>query len=199
MKTIGLSCICLVILMLFASFKIEAKATPVDEPYSSITEETKCTEHNQKNLSTETTKEHETETSKPVYASCREVVDEDFEYLFSCVSAETYSHWGEEAKSMIATVIMNRVESDIFPDSVVDVVSQEGQFETFSNGTIWTAEKTATGYDACYKVYYEDYRALGSDVLYFCTEEYYDNEPSTGFFHTLNEVYSVNNTIFFSE
>lgn len=59
----------------------------------------------------------------------------DLEVLSKIVHAEAK---GEpyEGKVAVAEVVMNRVEDENFPDTVKDVVYQEGQFQPVANGAI---------------------------------------------------------------
>lgn len=51
---------------------------------------------------------------------------EDIEYLYRCV--ETECHGADfESKAHVANVILNRVDSDIFPNTIKGVVTQPGQ------------------------------------------------------------------------
>jgi len=56
-------------------------------------------------------------------------------WLSRVISAESQ---GEALTGQIAVgnVVLNRLESDIFPDNLYDVIFQSGQFEPVENGTI---------------------------------------------------------------
>ncbi|MFP7494687.1 cell wall hydrolase [Terribacillus saccharophilus] len=66
---------------------------------------------------------------------------EEIELLQKLVQAETS---GEDypGKVAVATVVLNRIESDDFPDTIEDVIMQEGQFQPVSSGIIWKSEPT---------------------------------------------------------
>ncbi|WP_158221452.1 cell wall hydrolase [Terribacillus sp. 7520-G] len=66
---------------------------------------------------------------------------EEIELLQKLVQAETS---GEDyiGKVAVATVVLNRMESDEFPDSIHDVIMQEGQFQPVSSGVIWESHPT---------------------------------------------------------
>lgn len=57
-----------------------------------------------------------------------------------------------EAQIAVASVIMNRVESDLFPDTITEVVYQEGQYECVINGAI-DKEPTEMAIESAYYVY----------------------------------------------
>lgn len=60
---------------------------------------------------------------------------EDFEFISSVVEAESdRSTEGTEGRVYIALTILNRVNSDQFPDTISGVLNQAGQFSTVRNG-----------------------------------------------------------------
>lgn len=48
----------------------------------------------------------------------------------------------------VGAVIMNRVESPLFPNTIPEVIFQPGAFESVANGQIWVAPPTETQYSA---------------------------------------------------
>ncbi|WP_077310044.1 cell wall hydrolase [Terribacillus halophilus] len=66
---------------------------------------------------------------------------EDINLLQKLVQAETS---GEDypGKVAVATVVLNRIESEEFPDTIHDVIMQEGQFQPVMTGVIWKSEPT---------------------------------------------------------
>ncbi|MGD6817864.1 cell wall hydrolase [Metabacillus sp. 84] len=63
------------------------------------------------------------------------VSDADKELMARLVEAEAKGE-SYEGKVAVATVVMNRVESDKFPDSVNEVINEPGQFSPVANGQI---------------------------------------------------------------
>ena len=61
--------------------------------------------------------------------------EEDYEVLLKIVQAEA-GICDEKGKILVANVIINRVKSDEFPDTVKKVVYQPSQFSPVSNGSI---------------------------------------------------------------
>ena len=54
----------------------------------------------------------------------------DYILLCNCVGAEAGSDWIDEfEKACVAEVVLNRVESQLYPGTVFDVLNQEGQFQ----------------------------------------------------------------------
>ena len=68
--------------------------------------------------------------------------DEDYQVLLRIVQAEA-GICDPKGKILVADVIINRVPSGKFPDSVKAVVYQPSQFQPVSNGTINTGKVTA--------------------------------------------------------
>lgn len=64
---------------------------------------------------------------------------QDYQVLLKIVEAEA-GICDEKGKILVANVILNRVSSDEFPDSVTDVVYQPSQFSPVSNGSINTCQ-----------------------------------------------------------
>lgn len=101
---------------------------------------------------------------------------EDYEALLRIVEAEAGGE-DEEGRLLVANVVLNRVNSEDFPDSVTEVVMQRdkgvSQFSPVSNGRYWTvevSEKTISAVE----------RALeGEDIsegaLYFAARKYADS------------------------
>lgn len=67
---------------------------------------------------------------------------EDAEALMKIAYAEA-GNQGIEGQLKICEVVYNRVLSDEWPDSVLEVISQPGQFESYANGSFAKAQPTA--------------------------------------------------------
>ncbi len=59
---------------------------------------------------------------------------------------------GVEGEALVIRVVLNRVYSDEFPNSVMEVISQENQFTTYSNGTFEAAVPDETSAEAWHMV-----------------------------------------------
>ena len=106
----------------------------------------------------------------------------ELEVLCRIVEAEAGGE-DEEGKLLVANVVLNRVESEKFPDTVTEVVLQREngvcQFSPVSNQTIWQvciSEETEAAVE----------RALqGEDIsegaLYFAAREYADSDKMKWF------------------
>ncbi len=66
---------------------------------------------------------------------------EDYEVLLKIVEAEA-GICDSKGKILVANVVLNRVKSEEFPDTVQEVVYQPSQFSPVSNGTINTCQVT---------------------------------------------------------
>lgn len=94
-----------------------------------------------------------------------EIYYDELELLAQLVEAEA-GNQPFEGKCLVADVILNRVESDEFPDTISEVIFQEGQFSVVKNGALDKAG---------YNMKEDDYAAVAvevelhsnRDVLYF--------------------------------
>lgn len=98
-----------------------------------------------------------------------EITMEEFDLMAACVMAES---GGEdfEAQYWVAETILNRRKSELFPDTIKEVIMEPGQFEVVTIGTIWTAEPTDSVYEAVQSALEEEIVPEGS--LYFTSEGY---------------------------
>ena len=95
---------------------------------------------------------------------------EDIDLMARIVRAEA-GNQTFHGKRLVADVILNRVDSEEFPDNVQDVIFQTNQFSTTTDGALERADQTVTG---------EDYRAVeleiesrtDTTILYFTAGNY---------------------------
>ena len=71
-----------------------------------------------------------------------EVTYEDAQLLMKVAQAEA-GNQGITGQWLVMCVVLNRVESEDFPDTVYEVIYQEGQFSTATNGALDKAEPTS--------------------------------------------------------
>lgn len=69
-------------------------------------------------------------------------------------------------KIAVANVVLNRIKSEKFPDSISDVIYQKNQFEPAITGVINTKTPSEESKKAV-KMAFMGERAVGSDILYF--------------------------------
>ncbi len=120
-----------------------------------------------------------------------DISDKDYEVLLRIVEAEAGGE-DETGKLLVANVVLNRVLSDEFPDTVKEVVFQkEGncyQFSPIANGrydTVCVSEETKIAVDRALKG--ED---LSEGALYFVSEKYADPQKLEWFHQKLTLLYS---------
>ena len=141
---------------------IETEDILEDETVESVeTEETAANEDDAETAEeTEETAVEETETEAPETETEEAVEEEDaevrgdvvlpqeeYQVLLRIVQAEA-GICDEEGKLLVANVILNRMESEEFPDTVSGVVYQKKQFSPVMNGTINTCRVTTETIDA---------------------------------------------------
>ena len=95
--------------------------------------------------------------------------DDEYDLLARCVEAEAGSE-GLLGKQYVVDVILNRVDSYIYPDTITDVILQKNQFEVVSNDRIYDIVPTEETYEAIDKEL--NYRQ-DSEITLFRTEYYH--------------------------
>lgn len=127
-----------------------------------------------------------------------EISQEDYETLLKIVEAEAGSE-DETGKLLVANVVLNRVNSDEFPDTVVEVVYQrqggKAQFSPVGNGSI---EKIVASEETVEAVE----RALGGEdvsqgALYFAARRAADPESMQWFDRCLTRLFAYGGHEFF--
>ena len=112
--------------------------------------------------------EKHVEISEPDLQASYVLADDEYELLSHLVTAEAEGE-GFEVQYMVACVVMNRVKSEYFPDSVTEVIWQKEPVIQFSSMWNGRYERCSTT-DSCYEAV--GYMAkhgneLPDDVLYF--------------------------------
>lgn len=98
------------------------------------------------------------------YDDTIQLTQSDAWLMMQIASAEALNQ-GKEGLVKVMTVIWNRVKSEQYPNSVYGVVSQSGQFTTFSNGSYLTAEITPEVHEALAEI--EKNRGLDESIIAF--------------------------------
>lgn len=78
---------------------------------------------------------------------CVEVSYEDAQCLMKIAEAEA-GNQGVDGMALVMRVVLNRVEDEDFPDTVYEVISQTGQFESFVKGYYNIAEPSLECHEA---------------------------------------------------
>lgn len=102
--------------------------------------------------------------------------EEDLEWLAKIIHCEICDQ-GSEARRAVGTVIMNRVEWNECPDTILGVISQKNQFSPWGSGLIFDTVPCSYCEEAAYDVLVNGYRAFPREVRYFQSIEdgYFDN------------------------
>lgn len=95
----------------------------------------------------------------------------DYETIAKVVQAEA-GNQSLEGKRLVAAVVLNRVDNEIFPDTVDEVVSQQGQFSTYR-----LLEKTEPAWDDLLAVKMEMESRSNTEVLFFRSGHYGCGKP----------------------
>ncbi len=125
---------------------------------------------------------------------------EDYENLLRIVEAEA-SGEDEEGKLLVANVVLNRVESDSFPDTITEVIFQRSkgvtQFSPVANGRFWTveiSEETISAVDRALEG--ED---LSQGALYFAARKHANKKSMRWFDEKLDYLFTHGGHEFFTE
>lgn len=124
--------------------------------------------------------------------------DEELEVLLRIVEAEAGCE-DEEGKLLVANVVLNRVNSDCFPDTVSEVVFQEErgvtQFSPVSNGSYYQVEVSEETISAVGRA------LMGEDIsqgaLYFAARQYADTTKMKWFDENLTYLFAHGGHEFF--
>lgn len=120
---------------------------------------------------------------------------EDFDLLSRLVEAEAGIE-PFEGKIAVANVILNRVESDDFPNTIHDVIYEAGQFQPVRNGHI-NKVPSEDSKEAVRKALSVN-RSLGGNSLYFYDPRY-STESAKRWFNTLETTMVIGNHTFKTE
>ena len=109
-----------------------------------------------------------------VSISEEQMEDEQFcdslEILATCVEAEA-GNQDLKGKRLVADVILNRVESPRFPDTIEDVISQKYQFTTYWDGSMdAVTEPSEETFEAVRMELYG--QRLDEEILFFTAGDY---------------------------
>lgn len=106
-----------------------------------------------------------------VKAQAAPLTSEDITLIAKTVQAEA-GNQDMEGKRLVAAVVLNRMDSEVFPDTVKDVLSQQGQFVTYR----YLNNTEPTIYDVI-AVQMELRERSNTEVIFFRTKRYGTGEP----------------------
>ncbi len=124
-----------------------------------------------------------------------EITQEDYENLVRIVEAEA-TDLDVKAKILVANVVINRVFSEAFPDTVTEVIYQgDGeQFRPIKDGRFYSVELTESSYEAV------DRALMGEDysegALFFASTA--SAHENSWFATSLNRLFEYNGHVFFT-
>ena len=127
-----------------------------------------------------------------------ELSDTDLEVLLRIVEAEAGNE-DEDGKLLVANVVLNRMNSQLFPDSVAGVVFQKekgvSQFSPVSNGSYYRVEVSEDTVKAVERA------LMGEDIsqgaLYFVARKYADSSKVKWFDRNLTYLFAHGGHEFF--
>lgn len=111
--------------------------------------------------------------------------NDEYELFAKCVEAEAGTE-GFTGKQYVVDVILNRVDSDKYPNTVKDVIMQKHQFEVVSNGKIYDVTPTEETYKA---INTELESQLDNEITAFRMSHYHSF--GTPKFHYKNHYFSI--------
>ena len=90
-------------------------------------------------------------------------VNPDINLMARMVQAEAGNQI-EDGQRLVIDCVLNRMESEYFPDTISEVIKAPGQFEVVANGAIRKAEPT----DAIYELIRQERKErTNNEVIYF--------------------------------
>ena len=124
--------------------------------------------------------------------------DKDHEALLRIVEAEAGGE-DQDGKLLVANVVLNRVNSETFPDTVLEVVMQKeqgiAQFSPTVDGRYQRVKVSEDTKEAVERALYgED---ISQGALYFCAREKADSEKMQWFDRKLTRLFAYGNHEFF--
>lgn len=138
------------------------KSRPVYIATEEVAETTYTPEVEEATQPTETAKAVETE--EPLIASMD--WDKDDSYLLCKIAMAEAESEGVKGKALVMLVVLNRVWSNEFPDTIEEVIFQKNQFSPVANGRYDAVEPDEECYEAL-KLIQVDHWNESQDALYF--------------------------------
>ena len=131
-----------------------------------------------------------------VASSSYSVTPEEFRML-CCVIQREVANLGEYHKKIIANVILNRVKSNRFPDTISEVLHQKNQFPTIVNYYDTTFEPDETTIKAVTEVLSGQCPDLSKGALSFYNPKYTSKKSAEWFEENLEYLYTIDCHRFF--
>ena len=130
--------------------------------------------------------------------SRRRLSEEDMEALLRIVEAEAGSE-DEDGRLLVANVVLNRVDSERFPETVTEVVFQRengvNQFSPVANGRYYTVEVSDVTVSAVGRALMGE--NISEGALFFAARKYADSDKMKWFDENLTFLFSHGGHEFF--
>lgn len=115
-------------------------------------------------------------------------------FLFAKLIQAEASSESLQGKTAVANVILNRISSNRFPNTITEVILQENQFEPVTKNTLEISIPTTDCYTAISNALNGNDESKGA--LYFYSPEYVTDEVILEWFNSLTETIVIENHIF---
>ncbi|MGE7976646.1 cell wall hydrolase [Bacillus cereus] len=173
---------------------LNPQVSNIDRIFVGQTLHTDATGVEQETTKVDTNINTDTSTNDDVITALN-ISGDDFDLLSRLVEAEAGIE-PFEGKIAVANVILNRVESDQFPNTIEGVIYEAGQFQPVRNGHI-NKVPSEESKEAVRKALSVN-RSLGGNSLYFYDPRYSD-ESAKRWFNTLETTMTIGNHVFKTE
>lgn len=90
-----------------------------------------------------------------------------------------------ECQMAVAQTVFNRLTNEKFPDTIVEIIFQEDQFQPAGAGVLWNANPTETNYEALERVLLGE-KIIPDNVTYFWAS-YIDVETPGSWFYDMHQ------------
>lgn len=121
------------------------------------------------------------------------VVTDEMELFYQVIAAEAAPWWGHDGKTMIAEVIVNRVNAGMNGGTLYGVLTAPGQFSVLDGGYHLTVNVTDGDRAAAHRALSGASPILPTNTLYFCTDYAY---AASSWFQSLTLVTTYENVYF---
>ena len=108
-----------------------------DEFLSIINTEPKIEQMVCRKIESNKTSEKMKKNNKKKKQKNRVVSNKDVMNLARIIQAENGGHEDDEALLLTGVVVLKRVKSKYYPDTIMGVISQKGQYSTYADGKFW--------------------------------------------------------------
>ena len=168
---------------------VEEDIQKIEDEVEEVVEAVEPTEENKES------KQESTEDNNSEYVY--NISDADRLLFEQIVAAETGSKWTVDEKLTVASVVINRVNSKSFRyDTIQEVLTAPKQFSVYGSGRYLKVEITEADKEAV-DLALRGKLNIDEDVVYFCTEKYYNSCKPDSWWKGLKEAFRVRNVVYF--